>query len=67
MKIEYDGEWARYTDDESRWVGNAVYFEKIEGKYYLGLDDYCCNTYTLEELKLLSEFLVEYVKKEESL
>ena len=67
MKIEYDGEWTKYTDDEGRWVDLGVYFEKIEDKYYIGLDDFYNTSMSMEKLKLLSEFLVEYIKKEESL
>lgn len=67
MKIEYDGEWTKYTDDEGRWVDLGLFFKKKGNKYYLGFDDYYCDSYTLEELKLLSDFFVVYVKKEESL
>ena len=67
MKIEYDAEWTKYTDDEGRWVDLGLYFEKIGDKYYIGLDDYYNTSMSMEELKLLSEFLVDYIKKEESL
>ena len=67
MKIEYDGEWIKYTNDESCFVDFGLYFEKIGGKYYIGLDDFYNTSMSMEKLKLLSEFLVEYIKKEESL
>lgn len=67
MKIEYDGEWTKYTDDVGSWVDLGLYFEKIGGKYYIGLDDFYNTSMSMEKLKLLSEFLVEYIKKEESL
>lgn len=67
MKIEYDGEWIKYTDDGDSWIDLGLYFEKIEDKYYIGLDDFYNTSMSMEKLKLLSEFLVEYIKKEESL
>lgn len=67
MKIEYDGEWTKYTDDEGCCIDLGLYFEKIGGKYYIGLDDFYNTSMSMEKLKLLSEFLVEYIKKEESL
>lgn len=67
MKIEYDGEWTKYTDDEGCCIDLGLYFEKIGGKYYVGLDDFYNTSMSIEKLKLLSEFLVEYIKKEESL
>ena len=67
MKIAYDGEWLKYTDDEDRYVELGLYLNKVENYYNIGLDNFYNDSLTLEKLKLLSEFLVEYIKKEESL
>jgi hypothetical protein len=67
MKIKHDGEWLKYTDDEDKYLDLGLYFDKHKGLYHIGLDDFYHDSMTLEKLKLLSEFLVDYVKKEESL
>ena len=67
MKIEHDGEWFKYTDDEGNFDELGLLFNKHENHYHIGIDDFYHDSLTLEKLKLLSEFLVEYVKNEESL
>ena len=66
MKIEHDGEWLKYTDDEDNFDELGLYFNKHENNYHIGIDDFYYDSLTLEKLKLLSEFLVEYIKNEES-
>ena len=67
MKIEHDGEWLKFTDNEGRYVELGLYLNKVENYYNIGLDNFYNDSLTLEKLKLLSEFLVEYIKKEERL
>lgn len=67
MKIVHDDDWLKYTDDEGEYLDLGLYFEKYDNLYHIGLDDFYHDSLTLEKLKLLSEFLVEYVKNEESL
>ena len=67
MKIEHDGEWLRYTNDKGNFDELGLYFKKHKNHYHIGIDDFYYDSLTLEKLKLLSEFLVEYVKNEESL
>lgn len=67
MKIVHDGEWLTFTDNEGGYIELSLYLNKVENCYNIGLDDFYNDSLTLEKLKLLSEFLVGYVKKEESL
>lgn len=67
MKIVHDGEWLTYVDNEGGYIELSLYLNKVENCYNIGLDDFYNDSLTLEKLKLLSEFLVGYVEKEESL
>ena len=67
MKIDYNGYWTKIVDENGREIDTGLFFKKTGNKYLLGFDDFYCNERTLKELKVLSEFLVDYIKKEESL
>lgn len=67
MKIIHDGEWLQYTDNEGRYVELGLYLNKVENYYNIGIDGFYNDSLTLDKLKLLSEFLVEYIKNEERL
>ena len=59
-KCYQDGEWLRYSNDDL-----GLYFNKEEKGYRIGLDDFYSATLNLDELKELSNFLVDYIKEQE--
>lgn len=67
MKIKHDGEWLTYTDNEGGYIELSLYLNKVENYYNIGIDGFYNDSLTLDKLKLLSEFLVEYIKNEERL
>ena len=66
MKLEHDGEWTKFVDEEGKFLDLGLYFEKRDNFYLVGLDSYYHNNMSFEELKLFSEFLSDYVKNEEN-
>ncbi|MEG0359771.1 MAG: hypothetical protein RR598_10950 [Anaerorhabdus sp.] len=60
-KCYQDGEWLKYSNDDL-----GLYFNKEENDYRLGVDEFYSNILNLDELKELSNFLVSYIKEQES-
>lgn len=66
MKLEHDGEWTKFVDEEGNLLDLGLYFEKRDNFYLVGFDSYYHNNMSFEELKLFSEFISDYVKNEEN-
>ena len=60
-KCYQDGEWLKYSSDNL-----GLYFKKEENRYRIGVDDFYSSILNLGELKELSNFLVDYIKEQES-
>ena len=59
-KCYQDDEWLKYSNGDL-----GLYFNKEESRYQIGLDDFYSTTLSLDELKELSNFLVDYIKEQE--
>lgn len=59
-KCYQDGEWLKYSNDDL-----GLYFNKEESRYRLGVDDFYSSRLNLNQLKELSNFLVDYIKEQE--
>ena len=61
-KCYQDGEWLKYSDSDL-----GLYFNKEENDYRIGVDEFYSDILNLHELKELSNFLVDYIKEQESI
>lgn len=60
-KCYQDGNWLMYSNGDL-----GLYFRKEENGYIIGLYDSYSEKLKLHELKELSNFLVDYIKEQES-
>lgn len=60
-KCYQDGEWLMYSNGDL-----GLYFNKEENGYRIGVDEFYGDTLNLGRLKELSNFLVDYIKEQES-
>lgn len=59
-----------YQDDDWLMYSNGcigMYFNKEENRYRIGVDEFYSDILSLDELKELSNFLVDYIKEQESI
>lgn len=59
-KCYQDGEWLKYSNGDL-----GLYFNKEENGYRIGVDEFYSTILNLNELKELSNFLVDYIKEQE--
>ena len=60
-KCYQDDDWLMYSNG---YIG--MYFNKEENCYRIGVDEFYSSILNLGELKELSNFLVDYLKEQES-
>ena len=60
-KCYQDDDWLMYSNDNL-----GLYFNKEENCYRIGVDEFYSSILNLSELKELSNFLVDYIKEQES-
>ena len=60
-KCYQDGNWLMYSNGDL-----GLYFRKEENAYRISVDDFYSSILNLDELKELSDFLVDYIKEQES-
>ena len=61
IKCYQDGNWLMYSNGDL-----GLYFSKEENCYRIGVDEFYSSILNLDELKELSNFLVAYIKEQES-
>lgn len=61
-KCYQDVEWLKYSNGDL-----GLYFNKECGYYRIGVDEFYSEKLQLNELKELSNFLVDYIKEQENL
>lgn len=66
MEIKHDGDWLKTINDEG-FMESLVYFKTSADYVYLGSDDCYCEKLHISELKLIANFLSEYVENYEKI